>query len=740
MRFNKKIIIACLLLPTQYAFAHGPIPVSLKAAPIPPVPGLLTGPSPIVVNQAKAIALGKALFWDMAAGSDGIACASCHFHAGADQRTKNQLDPGQRTNSPTASTFETLISGAAGGPNYTLHLSDFPFHQRSDVFDSNSTVTFNTDDTVSSAGPFGQIFQAVKHFGNTNDNCTPNVDPVFQVNNIGTRRIVPRNTPSVINAVFNHRNFWDGRANNVFNGSSPWGDRDPNAGIWVKINGRKVVKQKLQLINSALASQALAPALSDVEMSCQHRTFADIGRKLLMRRPLEHQKVHFQDSVLAAYSSSTQGNLQQGLNTTYGALIRAAFNRKYWSYRRRDPFGSPTSGLPFTQMEANFSLFFGLAIQLYESTLISDDAPIDRASRDPVTYLPTDLGDSVKRGMAAFEEFHCNICHSGPTLSANAIITNAQMLENNPTVFNSNNFSQGGSNGVAINRNVVNYDNAVGSKFFDTGFANTGVQDPSGDPGVNGTDDFGNSLSYADQYAEYLAVTANAIIDTAVGIEAVKACNFQSLLATQRTFPFVMTQFFNNPADITPDPNGSANCFNSGSLDAFIPTQAAAAAELANPASKKMAFATQAAFKVPSLRNVELTGPYMHNGGMATLEQVIEFYTRGGNFPNNFTHQFVTSLPLFGTDPVINAATIQKRKDIIAFLKSLTDGRVRYERAPFDHPELIVPNGHIGDETNVTAGNSLGGAFAQDILMTIPAVGANGKATPLQAFKDVLAP
>src|SRR2546422_8026734 len=40
----------------------------------------------------------------------------------------------------------------------------------------------------------------------------------------------------------------------------------------------------------------------------------------------------------------------------------------------------------------------------------------------------------------------------------------------------------------------------------------------------------------------------------------------------------------------------------------------------------------QGAFKAPGLRNVELTGPYMHNGGMATLEQVVDFYSRGGDF------------------------------------------------------------------------------------------------------------
>ena len=41
--------------------------------------------------------------------------------------------------------------------------------------------------------------------------------------------------------------------------------------------------------------------------------------------------------------------------------------------------------------------------------------------------------------------------------------------------------------------------------------------------------------------------------------------------------------------------------------------------------------AVDGAFKVPSLRNIELTGPYMHNGGMSTLEQVAAFFNRGGD-------------------------------------------------------------------------------------------------------------
>jgi cytochrome c peroxidase len=45
-----------------------------------------------VQDQTALVVLGKALFWDMQAGSDGrTACASCHFHAGADHRVQNQL-------------------------------------------------------------------------------------------------------------------------------------------------------------------------------------------------------------------------------------------------------------------------------------------------------------------------------------------------------------------------------------------------------------------------------------------------------------------------------------------------------------------------------------------------------------------------------------------------------------------------------------------------------------------------
>ena len=112
------------------------------------------------------------------------------------------------------------------------------------------------------------------------------MDGTFQVGGTGVRRVEPRNAPTIVNAVFNHRNLWDGSANNVFNGSSPWGDRDPDAGVWVQTGPGTVVKQRLSLVNSSLASQALAPPMSDVEMACAGRRFADLGRKLVSRAPL----------------------------------------------------------------------------------------------------------------------------------------------------------------------------------------------------------------------------------------------------------------------------------------------------------------------------------------------------------------------------------------------------------------------------------------------------------------------
>ena len=707
----------------------GPMPISLKSLSIPNVPGLIDGSNPIVVNKTAAIALGKALFWDTNVGSDGMACGSCHFHAGADRRIKNQVAPGGQSSPLNTQQFNNSAMGDLLGPNHVLGLKDFPLHQRQEPLQEYSKVTYDTDNVIGSSGTFGGEFKAVSDHGSSIDDCKRSADTLFHSGDIGVRRVTPRNAPSVINAVFNHRNFWDGRANNVFNGSSPWGDRDPNAGVWVKINAKTIKKQRLHLINSSLASLATAPPLNSTEMSCKNRSLTDIGRKLLQRHPLENQKVHWSDSVLGALSSSSPENLQPGLKTSYETLVKQAFNQQYWSYSRLGEFGKPVEGVPYSQMEANFSLFFGLAIQLYVSTLISDESPFDKSARDDKNQ-PISLTEAQLRGLEQFRVNLCSHCHIGPNFSAASVNANAATNLTHPEAFGEPTFFISTTTNV-VNRIPLLVRDAAVTAFFDTGFASTGVTKESADIGLGGVDDFGNPLSFSRQYLQHLVGNKDKVLDA--DVTKVRACDFQEEFAVNFQPPYVATSLF-TPADgIKPQPQDTKNCFLSAKSNAFLPTVNSAKAELSNPNTKKMVAEVNASFKIPSLRNVELTGPYMHNGGMATLEQVVEFYTRGGNYTNN-AKQVTRVFPL----PRL-AFTEQNRKDLIEFLKSLTDDRVRYEKAPFDHPEIVIPHGHEGNQATATS-NALDPKLAKDEFMHIPAVGEAGTTAPLEPFNNYLKP
>ncbi|MGR8930712.1 MAG: cytochrome c peroxidase [Gammaproteobacteria bacterium] len=781
MRFTNLVWLTSVLV-IQTAYAHGPKPGPLTNVPIPEVPGLMDGTDPIVINKEKAIALGKALFWDINVGSDGMACGSCHFHAGADSRVKNQLNPGAKNSDLQAGQTFSVLGSDEGGPNHVLTHADFPLHQRANPFDKNALVTADTDDTVASAGTFAGDYQNSPRLNGADDHCARGDDTIFNVNQVHTRRVEPRNTPTVINAVFNHRNFWDGRANNVFNGSSIWGDRDADAGVWVRA-GRSVAKRRLHLENSALASQALGPPMSDFEMSCSQRTWPDIGRKMLLRQPLQGQKVHYQDSVFAPLGlvNSTADSELPGLNTTYKSLITQAFNSKYWSYGgSSSQFPPPPPGQSaYNQMEINFSMFFGLAIQMYESTLVSDQAPIDLVPRilansDSTDYLSPDWAAlypddpekarQLTNGFNLFMGNHCSTCHGGPLATNAALVPNQTIVTPTPGAYygpdsapiyygpNALGPNHGGAvAGITPNGNVVTRDTTVSphpGHFEDQGFSNTGVSKPDADPGVGGVDDYGNPLSFSYQYQQYLLGNYDQIVDSTV--KNVRACDF--------VFPLVdpYYQFFNSPNQdvftlldgleddgaregidrsqgcIVSDPYGARNVPK-------IPTVAAANAALNTP---KMALGTLGAFKIPSLRNVELTGPYMHNGGMATLEQVVEFYARKGNFITDKQHAFIDSITLAGTalPPGSSAESQQARKDVIAFLNAFTDERVRYQRAPFDHPEIKIPHGHTGDAQSVSNGNPIDANLAQDDYIVLPAVGANGSDAALQPFESILAP
>lgn len=87
------------------------------------------------------------------------------------------------------------------------------------------------------------------------------------------------------------------------------------------------------------------------------------------------------------------------------------------------------------------------------------------------------------------------------------------------------------------------------------------------------------------------------------------------------------------------------------------------------------------AFKIPTLRNVELTGPYMHNGVFKTLEEVIEFYNIGGGTGLGYNVPFQTLAP----DSLHLTAT--EKFQLISFLKTLTD-TVKLTSIPSALPEF----------------------------------------------------
>jgi cytochrome c peroxidase len=67
------------------------------------------------------------------------------------------------------------------------------------------------------------------------------------------------------------------------------------------------------------------------------------------------------------------------------------------------------------------------------------------------------------------------------------------------------------------------------------------------------------------------------------------------------------------------------------------------------------------AFKTPTLRNIELNGPYMHDGSQKTLEEVVEWYAKGGH-PNPYLSDKIKKLEL----------TAEDKADLVEFMKSLT--------------------------------------------------------------------
>ena len=319
---------------------------------------------------------------------------------------------------------------------------------------------------------------------------------------------------------------------------------------------------------------------------------------------------------------------QKGLDSNrYDQMIKAAFHEQWWRSSkviRVNADGSKTlvaknkgecgtgncSANEYSLMQYNFALFFGIAVQMYEATLVSDDTPWDRFRRQ------------------------------------HAIATDPALNPwNNP---NPDHISR-----LALFGAHLFNDRTRGATNIRC--SNCHEQAELTDASARRIADLGTQCAIATATSSTGASTTSAYVRPRTTSASAASDVFGPLSHTRR------------------------DC--SRRVPAELP---------ARPVTK--GFGVEGAFKIPSLRNVALTAPYFHNGEARTLREAVELYSRGGNV---HPVQAMDGTPI---EPLgVPSLTTDEIDAIVAFLESLTDERVLYRRAPFDHPQLFVPNGHAGE-------------------------------------------
>ena len=658
--------------------------------------------------------LGKMLFWDVSLGSDGMACASCHFQAGADKRTVSTGSPGllrvldnrdgdvkgyHDADGAADLEFETIEPGEAMSEN------DFPLVRFPGQLAQNGGIVGsapgNSNDIMSSPGVIVYNFNSVTPKAQVDD-CDPATDTVFSNSFGNTRRVPPRNSPTTINAVFNAFNFWDGRANPEFNGINPFGVLDESARVLFNeaagSGGVDIQRKRLQLKNSSLASQAVGPVLSTFEESCDSgnghpRTWFDVGKKMVRTDAsgnegfiaLASQSIDRRDSLIGEYSRGGS----TGATIRYRTLIEEVFEDGWWkagdsrvlfdpndiSVEEQPAAVAPVIVYPdpvidtditdaeiadpglvegdddgrFTLMEMNFSMFFGLAVQAYEQLLVSDDSPFDRWMRGSGGFV-SGFGADELAGLNVFlDEGKCVNCHSG-TEFTNASVRNFQNGNNviEPMIMGDDEFA-----------------------LYDNGFYNIGVSPTVEDIGRGHQGP--NGIPLASSRQRLGKDSSPDLFDFS---------NVVKIIGGDKV-----------PNHVEGDP--STLICNDVDNDGFCSENEAIYPEFRRAA-------VDGAFKASTLRNVELTGPYFHNGSVITLAQLVEFYDNGGNFCD-------FNRPDLDPDIEPLGLSDEEKRNLVKFMLALTDDRVRYERAPFDHPSLKIPNdGAEGSFLNLRAVGSRG--------------------------------
>ncbi|HEX9110134.1 MAG TPA: cytochrome c peroxidase, partial [Terriglobales bacterium] len=763
----------------------------------------------IVKDQTALIRLGKALFWDMQVGSDGIqSCATCHFSAGADIRTRNQISPNLsdanfKHNPPGPPPSGSGLGGDAlfgnstvpftandpnapipmeppdpnlnrpghptFAPNYKVNAGDFPLNDWFSpteltprgpgvtLFEEMSNVSRDTNDILASQG-----LRLAKFAGITPrsavDLSTPTAD-FFNLGGTNIRRPMPRNSPTMINAGFNFDNLWEGRASFIFNGVNGFGFRDRTNTLLENVGG-KLTKVFIRVTNSSLASVAVGPPLSNIAMSFTGRTMPDIGLKMTNLRPLAKQLVHPHDSVLGPLSRATLSSTDTAINVrglnvpSYCEMIQAAFEDQWWNHQdvlvaaapararsaamivenshsssesleftvRKAPIAAATTAAAstacqgskpqplgpgtYTQMQANFSLFFGLAVQAYMATLVSDNTPFDQfngapnpvrqadgspcppAGCAPIPPNPGALTPTQSVGLTVFLDdnanlgTHCADCHVPPVTTGHTVLDYQPDSQGVPSL------SQGEAIEFMImgdNQEIANYDHGmynIGLRRSSCGEQTCGAEDKGRGANAPGNPPFQNPLFFTTVHISSISRTSNLVTVTTgtalpafftpglfIKIAGVADASFNStslnagvaIGAQPIGLKLSPTQFtYKVPGPLLADATSHGGTAGAGKpfplslveltalredtatcATATIPHVGCLPPDVARfipdvPILPRRV--TNGAFKAPNLRNIKFSGPYFHVGDSATLRQVVEFYTRGGNFPNTNLH------------------------------------------------------------------------------------------------------
>jgi cytochrome c peroxidase len=404
-------------------------------------------------------------------------------------------------------------------------------------------------------------------------------------------------------------------------------------------DGSNPTAEQLLLNNMSAASQATGPVLSVFEMACANETFPALGRSLMGQRVLQTQPVSATDSVFSTMPIGGIATGGQGLTVTYRQLVHAAFQPAYWQdahYYAVDPTTGQISHVAdatkgYLIDELDFSMFFGMAIDAYERTLISDQSPFDTGtmSADAVA------GEGVFTGKA-----HCDACHDGPLFSK-------------ATTFQGDTAFQ-----PILDMQMAEGNNAL----YDNGFYNIGVRPAFEDRGVGSVDAYNNPLSFTRQYVLAPGTTNIGVDRFSAGCATSSGgCNQLPTVGLAQSQRVAVDGSFKVPSlrnvALTPP------YFHNGGQRSLADV---------------IAFYNRGGDR-RTLANGDTTGTGPLGRPVTTAVPI------GPNMGGSNMDPNVNSLSL---NP-------QQSAQLVAFLQSLTDPRVACHMAPFDHPGITVANGQL---------------------------------------------